>query len=83
MIVGVNLPGGLCATTLLSKKFHMHVRKGPQERSGVEKEMRKLAKMEEMLYISDLNRLSDALLLIKEDTHTLSECASLPYFCLK
>ena len=49
----------------------------------MEKEMRKLAKMEEMLYISDLNRLSDALLLIKEDTHTLSECASLPYFCLK
>ena len=28
--------------------------------------------MEEMLYISDLNYLSDALLLVKEDTHTLS-----------
>ena len=30
MIVGVNLPGALCATVLLSKKFHMHVRKGPR-----------------------------------------------------
>ena len=49
----------------------------------MEKEMRELAKMEEMLYISDLNHLSDALFLVKEDTHTLSKCASLPYFCLK
>ena len=30
MIVGVNIPGALCATVLLSKKFHMHVRKGPR-----------------------------------------------------
>jgi len=30
VIVGVNLPGALCATVLLSKKFHMHVRKGPR-----------------------------------------------------
>lgn len=48
----------------------------PKDRSGVEKEMRTHPKVnkdpEETSYVSDSNLLSDALLLIKEDTHTLS-----------
>ena len=71
-----HIPTSLCGGIHLSKKLGTHVRECPRTGQLWEKKQDNWPKInkdpEKLSYVSDLNHLFTALLLGREDTHTLS-----------